>query len=115
MIVIMAGIYVYARFNPEESLFFPKCPVYLLTGYQCPGCGSQRAFFHLFHGNLLTAFRYNPLILALVPYIMTGIYLEYVANIANPRIAHLRNVLFGKWAIVVLSVIIVLFTILRNW
>ena len=112
--VIIAGIFIYAHFNPEDYRFFPKCPVYMLTGYQCPGCGSQRAFYHLIHGNFATAFRYNPLMPALVPYIFSGIYLEYIANKANPGIARLREILFGKWAILLMAIVIVLFTILRN-
>ena len=112
--VIIAGTYMYAHFNPENHHFFPKCPVFLLTGYQCPGCGSQRAFYHLFHGNIATAFRYNPFVLLLAPYVITGIIIEYVANRNNPRIVRLRELLFGKWAVLVLAVFILLFTIFRN-
>ena len=114
MIVIIAGIYLYAHYNPEEYPIFPKCPVYLLTGYKCPGCGSQRAFYHLFHGDILTAFRFNPLMFLLVPYVLSGIYIEYIANRASPRTAHFRELLFGKWAILVLAIIIVFYTLLRN-
>jgi len=114
MIVIIVVIYLYSYFNPEDYQFFPKCPVYLLTGYQCPGCGSQRAFYHLFNGDFVTAFRYNPLMLLLVPYIFSGIYIEYVANRTNPRIARLRHIFFGKWAALVLAVIIVFYTLFRN-
>ena len=114
MIVIMAGIYLYSRYNPEDYLLFPKCPVYLLTGYKCPGCGSQRAFYHLFHGDITTAFMYNPLMFLLVPYIFSGLFLEYIASKTNPRVVRLRNLLFGKWMLLVLAVIIILFTILRN-
>jgi len=114
MVVMIAGIYLYSSYNPEKYQFFPKCPVFLLTGYQCPGCGSQRAFYHLFHGNIATAFKYNPLMLLLVPYVLSGIYLEYMANKTNPRIIRIRNLLFGKWAILLLALTIVLFTIIRN-
>ena len=114
MVVIVAGIYIYARYNPADYPFFPKCPVYTLTGYLCPGCGSQRAFYHLFHGDFLTAFRYNPLMLALVPYLLFGIYIEYVANKTDRRVVCLRELFFGKWAILVLAFIIIFYTILRN-
>lgn len=115
MFVILSGMFLYARFSPEEYRFFPKCPVYLLTGYQCPGCGSQRAFYHLFHGNFITAFRYNPLMMLLIPYILTGICLEYIVNRDNPQTNRLRELLFGKRAIPVLAVIFLLFTIFRNF
>jgi hypothetical protein len=114
LIVMIVGIYVYAHYNPEDYRFFPKCPVYMLTGYKCPGCGSQRAFYHLFQGNFMTAFRHNPLVLLLVPYMLLGIYVEHVADRANSRIVHLREIFFGKWAILALTVIILLFTVFRN-
>ena len=114
MTFIIAGTYLYTCFNPEDYQWFPKCPVYLLTGYQCPGCGSQRAFYHLFHGNISTAFSYNPLMLLLAPYIFLGIYIEYIAGKTNPCIIRLRNLFFGQWAILLLAIIIILFTILRN-
>jgi hypothetical protein len=114
MIAIMGGVYLYSHFNPEEYRFFPKCPVYFLTGYKCPGCGSQRAFYHIFQGNIMTAFRLNPLMLLIVPYVLTGIYLEYIINRTNPRTVRLRELLFGKWAVLVLAITIVIYTIVRN-
>ncbi len=114
MIALLTGIYLYSQYNPENYRFFPKCPVYLLTGYKCPGCGSQRAFYNLFHGDLVTAFMYNPLMILLIPYVLFGIYIEYMADRNSPRIVHLRNLFFGKWAVLILAVIILLYTIFRN-
>ena len=114
MLIIIAGIYIYSSYNPEEYRFFPKCPVYTLTGYKCPGCGSQRAFYHLFHGNISAAFTYNPLMMLILPYIFSGIYLEYIDGKTNPRTLCLRNLLFNKWAALVLAVIIAGYTIMRN-
>ncbi|MDR1524328.1 MAG: DUF2752 domain-containing protein [Tannerella sp.] len=114
MIAILTVIYLYSHFDPSDYAFFPKCPVYTFTGYECPGCGSQRAFYNFFHGNFLTAFRYNPLMFILVPYLLSGVYIEYIANRSNSRIQRLRNILYGKWAILILAVIIIVYTILRN-
>jgi len=113
-VAVLVGIYFYSRFNPEDYRFFPKCPVQFLTGYKCPGCGSQRAFYHLFQGNITTAFRYNPLLLALIPYLLTGIYVEYIAKKSNPYTIYIRKLLFNKWSAILLFVIIALYTILRN-
>ena len=114
IVIILCGIYVYSGYNPEEYRFFPKCPVYLLTGYKCPGCGSQRAFYHLFHGDVKAAFSYNPLMLLMIPYILSGIFLEYIVNRENRRMARLRNLLFNKWVAIVLAAMLLIYTFVRN-
>lgn len=114
IIVTWIGIYLYSQYNPEDTPFFPKCPVYSLTGYKCPGCGSQRAFHHFFQGDFSAAFRYNPLMLLLIPYILLGVYVEYIANRMNPRIVRFRAFFFGKWAALALAILILFYTIGRN-
>jgi hypothetical protein len=111
---IIAGVYLYAQYNPEDYSFFPQCPVYALTGYQCPGCGSQRAFYHLFHGHIQTAFLYNPLMIALAPYIILGVYLVFITDPMQPIAVRIRHIFFGKWALFTLAVIVVGYTIIRN-
>lgn len=47
-------------FDPmDASVFWPKCPVKWLTGYDCPGCGSSRALHALVHGHPLEAWAHN--------------------------------------------------------
>lgn len=43
------------------------CPIHLLTGLRCPGCGMTRAFVSLCHFHFHQAFRYNILSVTLVP------------------------------------------------
>src|SRR4249919_3185364 len=52
-------------FNPASpaNQWLPKCPFRLLTGWQCPGCGSTRACYQLLHLHPLAAFKLNPLLL----------------------------------------------------
>jgi hypothetical protein len=114
IVVILTGIYLYARFDPSGYPFFPKCPVYTITGYKCPGCGSQRAFYNLLQGNFITAFGYNPLMFLLVPYILFGIYIEYIANPSSIRILRLRGIFYDKRAILILAVLMIAYTIIRN-
>lgn len=56
----MAGIgagYLYFH-NP---LKYPlPCLFHVITGLYCPGCGAGRASYNILHGNFLTAFCYNP-------------------------------------------------------
>ena len=114
MVILITGAYLYSQYDPEDHILFPKCPIYTLTGYKCPGCGSQRALHNLFHGNFLTAFIYNPLMILLMPYILLGIYIEYIANKRNNLTIRLRKIFFEKWAILVFAVVILSYTILRN-
>ena len=46
----------------HEELHVPLCPLKTITGIPCPACGGTRAMRALIgHGDLLTAFRFNPL------------------------------------------------------
>lgn len=56
-----------------HSPFFPKCPLHLLTGLHCPGCGSARALHALAHGDLAGAWSANPLLMALTP-LLAGVW-----------------------------------------
>ena len=61
-------------FNPASpsNQFFPKCPFRLLTGWQCPGCGSTRACYQLLHLHPVAAFKLNPLMVMTLPFIIYG-------------------------------------------
>jgi hypothetical protein len=57
-------------FDPSQCVFYPRCPFYLLTGFQCAGCGTLRAAHSLLHGEWLRAFAFNPLLFFSVPAIV---------------------------------------------
>jgi len=63
--LIVASI-LYA-FDPASHGFYPRCWLYATTGWQCPGCGGLRATHSLLHGQLGDAFRFNPLLVILLP------------------------------------------------
>lgn len=71
-VLFVVGVVVfYTVFDPENSsVSFPKCGFYVLTGYKCPGCGTQRALHHLLHGDFIEAFKQNALAFISVPYII---------------------------------------------
>ncbi len=56
-------------------ILFTGCPIKLLTGISCAGCGMSRAYFSLLHLNFREAFYYHPLfpcpIIFVAVYIMT--------------------------------------------
>jgi hypothetical protein len=111
VLIVLASVYF--LFDPGSSSLFPKCPFLLLTGLECPGCGSQRAVHELLNMNFLAAIRSNALVVVSIPYIITGIILE-ISDIQTPQIDRLRNTLYGVRAIYIVLTVIIAFWIIRN-
>lgn len=110
--VLISGGIIYYLFSPAESQFFPQCPFHFLTGYDCPGCGSQRAIHNLLHLKIKEAFLSNPLLVVAIPFLIFGIYLEYFGG--KERHPKIRKALYSKRAIYVILAIIILFWVGRN-
>jgi hypothetical protein len=110
-LIILALVYFF--YDPASVSLFPRCPFNLLTGLECPGCGSQRAIHHLLNLELFAAFRANALVVISIPYILIGIYFGLADNVSE-RMVRLRIMLFGTRAIYVVLVIIITFWIVRN-
>jgi hypothetical protein len=72
VIIVFIGI-IYFYIDPEDAIFMPKCPWWLLTGTYCPSCGVQRFFHHLFTGNFLDAFLVNPFLVIFLPYAILAV------------------------------------------
>ena len=61
------GAAVLYQFPPVEHSLYPRCPFYLLTRHQCPGCGATRALFELLHGRFAAALQFNPVVTLVAP------------------------------------------------
>ncbi len=44
--------------------WLPRCPIKMLLGIDCPGCGTLRMLYSLLHGDLAGAAKFNALALA---------------------------------------------------
>ncbi len=103
--------WLYFRFDP--ALYpFPKCPFQYITGFKCPGCGSQRALHQLLHGHLGNAAQANPLFILILPYLLPGLVLEYT-RWGRQQIA-LRRRWYGYRATLVVGVVVVAYWLARN-
>lgn len=71
-------------FEPGRSGFFPDCPFRLLTGLNCPGCGTTRGLHHLLHGDLIGAFQFNPLMMLLLPIFLYA-FVRHTAAVFRDR------------------------------
>jgi len=113
LILIIILAILYRTYNPTGNIYFPKCPFLELTGFKCPGCGSQRAIHYLLNFDILNAWKENALLVVSIPYILTGLIFDSLKN-PNRYILKWRKTLFGQRAIFVILFIIITFWIVRN-
>jgi hypothetical protein len=64
---LMISLLMLFLFDPTRVRIFPVCTFHRLTELDCPGCGSLRAMHQLLNGNVMTAFRHNPLLIGSLP------------------------------------------------
>lgn len=107
--LLVFGIIYYAL-DPSQSGVFPRCTFLTLTGYKCPGCGSQRAIHALLHGDVVGAFKYNALLLISIPWIALCLYAE-TQRIRNPRLYTRINAPQLMW---IFLATVLLWWLLRN-
>ena len=109
--LLIAGAAYLFVFEPGKSGFFPPCPFRLLSGLQCPGCGSTRALHQIVHGNFEAAFMLNPLLIAGLPFMLFA-FLRYSAIVMQGGVPR-RNALPAPY-IYLMFFVIVSFWIFRN-
>jgi len=110
-VVSISILLLYFFVSPEKTELLPKCPLYMATGYYCTGCGSQRALHDLLHLDFAGVVNHNLLFLpALGVVVYYGLlkWLEFKKN----RTYH--TFLNNRSTPIIILVIVVLFTILRN-
>lgn len=108
-IAAAALIALYGIFDPAEGRF-PRCPFLTLTGWQCPGCGSQRAAHALLHGNLAQAWGYNAVMVCALPLLA----LLAVAEIMRPRWPRFHAALNSRIVCLATAAIFVIWCVARN-
>lgn len=108
--VVILGMYILKKYNPEEENFFPSCMVYKLTGFQCAGCGMTRAVHYFLNFEFYKAFKFNPLLYLIILYL---IYF-FVIFVLNKFKIIKQARLFISAPLHVFLVITVLFMIIRN-
>ncbi|MBA5629373.1 DUF2752 domain-containing protein [Moheibacter lacus] len=115
LIMLFGGafLFYYYNFNPSDhSEPFLSCPSKSIFGLNCPGCGSQRLIHNLLHLNFSEAFRYNPLLFILLPFVA---YISWtmVSNLFFGTKIRVK-ILYQNWFVYLLFGTIILYGILRN-
>jgi hypothetical protein len=108
----VALCWLYYSFNPQHCSFFPECPFYKLTGFDCPGCGSQRAIYSLLHGELLRAIYLNLLLIISLPFLAIHFAYKLASIIKRKEIRW--PVIYHPLTPKIVFVVVISFWILRN-
>lgn len=106
---VVLCLFVYFSLDPAKTPF-PRCPFKMLTGLNCPGCGSQRALHQLLHFHILEALRYNALFVLALPLLAFLAFAEiFKERFPRLYLASISPIL--SWSI--LSVVLIWFVV-RN-
>ncbi|MDE6445320.1 MAG: DUF2752 domain-containing protein [Alistipes sp.] len=102
-VVALAAAYYFAD---PYSVWMPKCPFRLLTGFDCPACGSQRALQALVHGRVAEALGHNPFLVISIPYFLLVAYTTFwpqarerglLRYVQHPTVIYLYAAVFILW------------------
>jgi hypothetical protein len=100
-----------ASVDPNSPGHYPVCPVLRATGWWCPGCGGLRCVHALTRGDLTAAGHDNLLVMVLAG-VVAVLWLRWawaaLTGGPAPRVA------IGGRQTVLLIVVLVVFTVLRN-
>ncbi len=112
--LLIATILVYFYFySPiKNDAFFPICMLKATTGYDCVGCGGQRAVHELLHFRLMSALDHNALFVLSIPLLIYYIVYSlrrFIYGIPTPN-SFWYSSKFGMFYIMV----VLLFLVLRN-
>ena len=98
--IVAVGISIAVFLDPKSLSWFPRCPFRMLTGLDCPGCGTARAIHAAANGRWYEAFRSNPILVVAIPFLL--------AIIIKPQWARKPSV---AWSV---FVVVVGWTLVRN-
>ena len=107
---LMVAVWVYFSVDPASSRLFPRCLFLEVTGYKCPGCGSQRAIHALLNGDVASAWRMNAMLVASLPLLV----LLLVAEVVRKKHAAFYARVNSGGVIMVMGVLIIAWWITRN-
>lgn len=110
MVIVAVGIFYY-MLAPEDYVWLPKCPWWLLTGTYCPSCGLQRFFHALLNGHFWEAFCLNPFLLLSIPYATLAVLGKWY-NI-NGVFDKVNKVIYGRTMLVLYVVLFFAWWIVR--
>jgi hypothetical protein len=111
LVVFVSLAILFFVLDPAKHNIFPRCLFNSITGYYCPGCGSQRAVHSLLHFDIAGVVSYNFLF---IPAFLLIIY-HYLHPVLNRFFEwKLPNIFYFKSTPWIIFGFVLAFWILRN-
>ncbi len=108
IMLLLVAVFIFFYFFNSYNIGIP-CIIETTTGLECPGCGTTRAINSLIHFNVREALEYNMLIFITIPFLGYYFISSIYAWIFDKKVKHLPPII-----IIILALIIILYTIIRN-
>lgn len=104
---------IYYFINPTVSVLVPKCPLKLLTGYDCPSCGAQRFIHAILNGRVVEAFSYNLFLIIALPYFIF-LFVEWLLPRGNKVKAWIKRYVGNRYVAYVYILLYFVWFAVRN-
>jgi len=94
LLLLTVGLCILFFVDPSSGRGIIPCPIYYSTHLYCPGCGTARALHSLLHLKFYQAFRFNPAVVILLPFltvycVIRGYeFVTYKENVIDRRIPY---------------------------
>ena len=114
IVLLLVFGFIYYAIDPATSTVFPRCTFLTITGYKCPGCGSQRAIHALLNGDIKGALGYNAMLIVAIPWIALCLFAEGQRT-RRPRLYERLNAPLLIWLFLVAVLAWWLLRNIFNW
>ena len=111
LILITIFVIFYLVIGHEYNLYL-KCPIKLVTNLYCPGCGVTRMLYSIIILDFYQAFRYNPLLFIIFPFIMFLLIDNMYSKLKHKKPLY-KNIPEVVWYILI--VIFIVYGVIRNF
>lgn len=112
LLIVITGLAgLFFVLDPARHEIFPRCLFNSITGYYCPGCGSQRAIHSLLHFDFAGVVSYNFLF---IPAFLLILY-HYTHPVLNGFFSwKLPNIFYFKSTPWIIFCVVIIFWVMRN-